>query len=164
VRASAPDWRLERLSITHPDAALLVEEVQEEYVARYGGRDATPLDAAVFEPPSGAFYVGYLDGVPVATGAWRFRPDVTRLGSLRAAEVKRMYVSARARRLGLARRVLAHLEAQARAAGADTMILETGLPQPEAIALYTAAGYEPVEPFGHYAWSPENRCFARRLS
>jgi hypothetical protein len=43
------------------------------------------------------------------------------------------------------------------------MIMETGTAQPEAIALYQAAGYEPVEPFGHYQDSPRNRCFGRRL-
>ncbi len=31
--AGQSGWRIERLPITHPDAALLVEEVQEEYVA-----------------------------------------------------------------------------------------------------------------------------------
>ena len=55
--------------ITHPDAALLVEEVQEEYVVRYGGRDETPIDPTYFEEPAGAFFVGYLDDVPVVTGA-----------------------------------------------------------------------------------------------
>ncbi len=92
-------------------------------------------------------------------GAWRFRDDVSRLGSTRPAEVKRMYVAPSARRRGLARLMLAHLETTARAAGADVMILETGTAQPEAMALYVAAGYEPVEPFGHYAWSPRNRCY-----
>ena len=50
-----------------------------------------------------------------------------------------------------------------REAGADVMILETGTSQPEAMALYEAAGYASVEPFGHYAWSPRNRCYARAL-
>ena len=59
--------------------------------------------------------------------------------------------------------MLAHLERTAAEAGADTMILETGLAQPEAIALYTSAGYELVEKFGHYAWSPKSRCFGKRL-
>ncbi len=47
-------------------------------------------------------------------GGWRFRPDVDRLGSARAVEVKRMYVAPAARRGGLARLMLAHLEATAR--------------------------------------------------
>jgi GNAT superfamily N-acetyltransferase len=157
------DLRIEQLPITHPDAQLLVEEVQQEYVVRYGGRDRTPMIASELAPPAGAFYVGYRDGRPVTTGAWRFRDDVERLGSTRPAEVKRMYVAPPARRLGLARLMLAHLEATARAAGADVMILETGTAQPEAMALYEAAGYERVEPFGHYRDSPRNRCYGRRL-
>jgi GNAT superfamily N-acetyltransferase len=155
--------RFERVPLTHPDAARLVEEVQAEYVVRYGGRDDTPLDAAVFDAPRGAFWLGYLDDEPVATGAWRLRTDVTALGSTRAAEVKRMYVVATARRRGLARVMLTHLEETAREAGAEVMVLETGTAQPEAISLYASAGYEPVTGFGHYAWSPENRCFAKRL-
>ena len=40
------DLRIERVPITHPDAMLLVEAVQEEYVVRYGGRDESPIDPA----------------------------------------------------------------------------------------------------------------------
>jgi GNAT superfamily N-acetyltransferase len=157
------DLRIEQVPIDHPDAQLLIEGVQQEYVVRYGGRDDTPMDPGEFSPPAGAFYVGYRDDVPVMTGAWRFRDDVTLLGSPRPAEVKRMYVVQEARRGGLARLMLSHLEATARTAGADVMIMETGTAQPEAMALYQAAGYEPVEPFGHYKWSPHNRCYGRRL-
>jgi GNAT superfamily N-acetyltransferase len=155
--------RIEQVPVTHPDAQLLIEAVQREYVVRYGGRDRTPLQPGELEPPTGAFSVGYRDGRPVMTGAWRFRDDVTRLGSSRPAEVKRMFVDRSARRQGLARLMLAHLEAMARTAGADVMIMETGTAQPEAMALYQAAGYELVEPFGHYQDSPRNRCFGRRL-
>ena len=105
----------------------------------------------------------YRDDVPVAMGGWRFRPDVSRLGSERAAEVKRMYVAPAGRRSGLARLVLAHLEATARTAGADVMILETGTAQPEAMALYEASGYRPIEPFGYYRDEPLNRCYGRVL-
>ena len=161
---SLTDLRIERLPITHPDAQLLIEAVQQEYVERYGGRDRTPMHAGELEPPAGAFFVGYRDDRPVTTGAWRFRDDVSRLGSVRPAEVKRMYVDRSARRQGLARLMLAHLEDTARTAGADVMIMETGTAQPEAMALYEAAGYQIVEPFGHYAWSPRNRCYGRILA
>lgn len=157
------ELRIERVPVTHPHARLLVEEVQQEYVARYGNRDVTPMRADELSPPLGAFFVGYREGLPVATGAWRFREDVVRLGSRRPAEVKRMYVAASARRLGLARLMLAHLEDSAREAGAEVMILETGTAQPEAMGLYVAAGYQPIEPFGHYRDSPHNRCYGRRL-
>lgn len=157
------ELRIEQVPVTHPDAQLLVEAVQQEYVARYGGRDRTPMHPGELEPPSGAFFVGYRADRPVMTGAWRFRDDVRRLGSSRPAEVKRMYVAPGARRQGLARLMLAHLEAAARAAGADVMIMETGTAQPEAMALYEAAGYQLVEPFGHYRDAPRNRCFGRVL-
>ena len=156
-------WRIEALPITHPDAALLVEEVQGEYVARYGGRDETPIDPTYFDHPDGAFFLGYLDGRPVATGAWRRRPDVVVEGGSIAAEIKRMYVVPWARGLGLARAMLAHLEHTARAAGADVMVLETGIRQPEAIALYESSGYLPIPGFGYYKDAPLSRCLARSL-
>jgi GNAT superfamily N-acetyltransferase len=152
-----------RVSLSHEHAQRLVAEVQAEYVVRYGGADNTPVDAEEFEPPRGAFYVGYRDGEPVATGAWRRRDDVEALGSMHCAEIKRMYVVPRARGIGAARRMLAHLEETAAAAGAQVVVLETGTAQPEAMALYESSGYTPIAGFGHYAWSPQNRCHAKRL-
>ena len=160
-------WRIERRPITHPDAALLVEEVQAEYVVRYGGPDETPLDPLMFEPPQGSFFVGYLthDGArrPVATGAWRWHEDIEVFGTRRTAEVKRMYVVPTARGRGLARAVLAHLERSAGAAGAEAIVLETGQAQPEAMALYESSGYTPIPPFGIYKDSPLNRCYGKPL-
>jgi ribosomal protein S18 acetylase RimI-like enzyme len=155
--------QIRRVAFTHADAQLLVAEVQAEYVARYGGPDNTPMDPTVFDEPAGAFFVGYLDDVPVAMGGWRMRPDVVRLQGRQTVEIKRMYVAPRGRRRGLARVVLAHLEQTARNSGADVIVLETGIAQPEAIALYESSGYEPVEKFGHYAWSPKSRCYGKRL-
>lgn len=156
--------RITRVAITDPDARRLIEAVQQEYVVRYGGRDATPVDPAEFEPPRGSFFVGYVDGEPVASGAWRARSDVTALGGRVAAEIKRMYVTPTARRAGHASAMLRHLEDAAALAGADVMILETGTAQPEAMALYEVRGYVPIPSFGHYRDSPENRCYGRLLS
>ncbi len=156
-------WYIERCSITDADAARLVEEVQTEYVARYGSRDATPLRHDYFQPPWGAFFVGRYAGEAVATGAWRRREDVEALGSTATAEIKRMYVAPSSRGIGLARAMLAHLEITAYQAGAEVMILETGTAQPEALALYASTGYEPIPGFGYYRDSPLNRCLARAL-
>ena len=154
---------IRRLPFQHGDVQQLVTEVQAEYVARYGGPDEAPIDPAMFDAPTGAFFVGYLDEVPLAMGGWRMRADVLRLGGGSSAEIKRMYVAPAGRRRGLARAVLARLEDTARVAGVAVMILETGIEQPEAIALYESSGYEPVEKFGHYAWSPKSRCYGKRL-
>jgi GNAT superfamily N-acetyltransferase len=116
----------------------------------------------MFEPPEGSFFVGYLDGRPVATGAWR-RSRVEALGTAATAEVKRMYVAPTARGRGLARSMLALLEASAADAGAEALVLETGTRQPEAMALYESSGYEPVPGFGLYKDEPLSRYYGKRL-
>jgi GNAT superfamily N-acetyltransferase len=68
---------------------------------------------------------------------------------------------ARGGRLG--DRLLAEVEQRARALGARRVKLETGLAQPEAMAVYERHGYYPIEPFGDYADSPLSRCYAREL-
>jgi len=157
------DLRIERAPITHPDAQSLIEAVQAEYVARYGGQDESPIDACDFEDPLGQFFVGYLDGAPVATGAWR-RSPVRALGADVTVEVKRMYVVPAAQRRGVARRMLAHLETTAAAAGVEAVLLETGMKQPEAIAFYLSSGYQPIPGFGYYSGSELSRCFGRRIT
>jgi GNAT superfamily N-acetyltransferase len=160
---TAPGLDLRRVPIGDPEARALIELVQEEYVVRYGGRDESPIDHTEFVAPRGAFFVGHLDGVPVVSGAWRRRSDVEVAGTTNTAEIKRMYVVPAARGLGLARRMLAHLEATACGAGVEAMVLETGLRQPEAIALYESSGYVTIASFGHYRDSDLNRCFGKPL-
>lgn len=151
--------------LTHPDAARLVEEVQQEYVVRYGGRDDTPMDGTEFGPGNGAFYVGYCGDEPVVSGGWRWLSPPVGMPwpADRCAEIKRMYVVPPARGLGHARRMLAHLEADAAAHAAQAVVLETGLGQPEAIGLYTSSGYQPVPKYGHYACAAGSRCYGKPL-
>ncbi|SFR12863.1 Acetyltransferase (GNAT) family protein [Lentzea waywayandensis] len=136
----------------------MIADLQQVYVERYGDVDVTPVDPAQFAAPLGYFVIGYLDGVPVACGGWRVNDELDG-----AAEIKRMYVVDSARGKGLSRLVLAHLETTAREAGLRRMVLETGLRQPEAIALYTSSGYERIDNFGVYRDHPESRCFGKSL-
>lgn len=154
---------IRRVGFGHPDALRLVDEVQAVYVERYGGPDDTPLEPAMFEPPTGSFFVGYVDGAAIATGAWRRRDDLEVLGTRASAEIKRMYVADGHRGAGHARRMLAHLEETAARAGAEALVLETGIRQPEAIALYVSSGYVEIDKFGYYADSPISRCFGKAL-
>jgi GNAT superfamily N-acetyltransferase len=155
--------QIERARLTDRDAAALVAQVQAEYTMLYGGPDDSLAADEVFEPPTAAFFVGYVDGEPVAMAGWRLRFDVPAFGRDRSAEVKRMFVVPAARRRGHARSMLHHLEATARSAGAEVMVLETGTMQPEAIALYEVEGYRRIDDFGYYSWSPLSRCFGKRL-
>ncbi|MDX3574572.1 GNAT family N-acetyltransferase [Streptomyces sp. ID05-47C] len=157
---------IRRVPFDHPDAVKLNDEVQAEYHERYGdGGDATVLEPADFDPPRGVYLIAYdeLDR-PVATGGWRSQDENGEGNQDGDAELKRMFVVKQARGRGLARRMLAELETDARAAGRLRMVLETGTEQPEAIALYTSSGYEPCTKFGYYRFHDESRCFAKPLS
>jgi GNAT superfamily N-acetyltransferase len=154
--ATPVDLTLRELPYDHPVVTLLIEEVQQEYVVRYGDRDATPVEPSEFAPPRGTFVVAEVDGVPIGCAGLRsLEHDVV--------EIKRMFVRSPLRRKGYARQLLTELEGRARANGFRRIVLETGLAQPEALALYPSAGYEPVEPFGHYAGDPLSRCFGKGL-
>lgn len=154
------------VSFGHPDAVKLNDRVQLEYAERYGdGGDVTLLDPDMFTPPRGLYLIAYDEnGTALATGGWRAQE---RNGAGYAdgdAEIKRMYVTPEARGLGLARRLLAALEADAAAAGRTRMVLETGTKQPEAIALYESSGYTPCAKFGEYRHEPLSRCYAKPLT
>lgn len=145
------------VDIEDPAAARLMRELQNYYLDIYGGEDATPYDTDEFRPPHGQFLVAFVDGAAVACGGWRWHepPDLV--------EVKRMYVVPAMRRRGLARRMLTELERDAAAAGASRVVLMTGTAQPEALAIYGAAGYRAVGPFGLYAGYPDARHLGRSL-
>ncbi|HYO18166.1 MAG TPA: GNAT family N-acetyltransferase [Dermatophilaceae bacterium] len=142
----------------HPDVVALTAEVQAHYRELYGGPgDQSRVEVADFEAPTGHFLVGYVEGVPVAMGGWRRLGVRPGLPSPNTAEIKRMYVAPPARQQGLSREVLAELEASARAAGIDWLVLETGQPQTSAVGLYRSSGYVEVDgtPYGHYLGEPD---------
>jgi ribosomal protein S18 acetylase RimI-like enzyme len=58
-----------------------------------------------------------------------------------------MYVSPAARGRGLGRQLVDALELDARRRGMTEVILETGVRNHAAIALYTGRGYIPVKPY-----------------
>ncbi|MEH0938850.1 GNAT family N-acetyltransferase [Micromonospora psammae] len=145
------------LPFDSPVAQSLIRAALADLGQRYGGSgDETPVDAAEFTPPHGVFLVAHLDGEPVGCGGWRSHGDDT-------AELKRMYTVPAARGRGVARAVLAAVEESARYHGRKRIILECGDKQPEAIAMYTAAGYERIPNFGFYADAPGCLSFGRPL-
>jgi len=123
-----------------PLAAPLLAELAVEYSTRY----ERPLDEQIhtltthpadeFAGPDGTLLVLVEDDEPVAGGAFR-RYDAT------TAELKRIWTSKKHRRRGLGRPVLEELEAEAARRGYARIYLTTGWRQPEAVALYLAAGY-----------------------
>jgi GNAT superfamily N-acetyltransferase len=78
-------------------------------------------------------------------------------------EIKRLYMDPAARGRGYSRTLMTEAEQVAGRAGFRALQLETGLRQPEAMALYRRLGYEQIEPYGHYRDSPESVCFRKTL-
>lgn len=122
----------------------LLEDLAVEYSTRYGSSVKRMLDwlrgnpADEFAPPHGCLLIGVVDGQPVTGGAFR------RFGVVEGdetAELKRIWTDSRYRQRGYGRMLLAELESRIRALGYRRVYLTTGDRQPEAEALYTAAGY-----------------------
>jgi putative acetyltransferase len=139
-------------------AGTLIAALNGELSGRYpeAGANHFRLDPDEVAEGRGAFLVAYARGEPVGCGAIRRLEDG-------AAEIKRMYVAPAQRGQGIARLLLAHLEATARALGARRVLLETGVRQPEAIALYTRAGFTRIPAFGEYLDSALSVCMAKDL-
>ena len=137
-----------------PVTAPLLAGLAAEYLERYGASDemATTTETE-FDPPGGGFLVLLEGGETLAGGGIRRWSPGT-------CEVKRMWTAPGHRRRGLAATLLRALEQLARDRGYARVILETGPAQPEALALYTAAGYERIPVYGRY---PSALAFERQL-
>jgi DNA-binding MarR family transcriptional regulator/GNAT superfamily N-acetyltransferase len=141
----------------HPHARHCLRAYFAELSRRFdGGFDpaiSIPAGEEDLTPPAGILLVAMLHGGPVGCGALRYHGDAP-------AEVKRMWVSPAVRGLGLGRRLLAELEAEAVARGVRILRLETNRALTEAIGLYRSAGYREVsafnnEPYAHH-WFEKN--------
>jgi GNAT superfamily N-acetyltransferase len=147
-----------------PIAQSLVAAMVVDIEGRYAGEGEAEdpeaewaMGADEVMSPRGVFLVAYLDGQPVGCGAVRPLPAA---GS-DAGEIKRMYTTPSARRRGVSRAVLARLESEAVALGYRRLQLETGLRQPEAMALYETSGYHRIPNYGMYATGELSACFAK---
>lgn len=149
-------FTLERVPYDSPLAQQLIDELQEEYVLRYGGPDETPVDPGEFAAPLGSFLLVHRDSELVGCAGMRARSGSD-------VEVKRMFVRRPFRGRGYARAMLTLVEEEARSLGYSRVLMETGLAQPEAIGLYESSGYERIPGFGHYRNEPQNRCYAKTL-
>lgn len=142
-----------------PEAAELISALSAELAQRYdymedGSGGFKPEDAL---GPRGAFVIGRMRGNPVACGAIRpLEGDV--------AELKRVFVKVDFRGRGYSKAIVNELEQQARVRGYKVMRLETGVRQPEAIALYESLGYHRIPNYGEYRDSGLSVCFDKKLA
>jgi|SRR5262249_32912421 len=148
-----------RAELTAQVSRDLIASLNAELSALYPepGANHFQLDPEETADGRGTFLVVYRGETPVGCGALRLLDAET-------AELKRMYVSRPARGKGLGRRILAALEAEARALGVRRLVLETGVRQAAALALYRSTGFHPISLFGEYCLSPETSvCLGKDL-
>ena len=100
--------------------------------------------------------VCYLNDVPVGCGAFREIDAKT-------VEIKRMFVSPDYRGKGIASAILKELELWASELNYTQTILETGINQPEAIALYKKSNYEIISNYGQYVGVETSVCMKKVL-
>ncbi|WP_242538238.1 MULTISPECIES: GNAT family N-acetyltransferase [Streptomyces] len=147
------------VSYDSPAARELTRALHAEQVGLYGRADAPEAARpADFTPPRGAFLVVTgPDGTALACGGWRTAAQAT-------AEIKRMYVTPAARGHGLGRQILAALEGDARRRGMTQVILETGVANAAALALYTSRGYTPIASYVAHRDPHINRALRKSLA
>ena len=100
------------------------------------------------------------DGTPIGHAALRRLP----VGDVVEWELKRLVALPAARGRGVGTLLIAAVEADAVARGAERIVLQTGNRQPEAVALYEKLGYHPIPAYPPYAGAlPEGLYFARAV-
>jgi GNAT superfamily N-acetyltransferase len=141
-------------------ARSLIPKLNAELSAVYPepGANHFGLSPAEVAPGQGTFLVAYRGDRPVGCGAVRLIDPVT-------AELKRMYVEPKGRGEGIGRALVEALESEARQLGAKRLVLETGIRQVAAVALYERCGFAAIPLYGEYCLSPETSlCLGKTLA
>jgi putative acetyltransferase len=149
-------FSLQRTTGSDPRLAPLIALLDADLRSRYGATQAlyAPLNHVKDDAPF--VLAADADGSAIACGSFRPYDDS-------AVELKRMFTAPVARRRGVAKALIAELEAWARERGFTAAILETGTQQSEAIALYQHCGYAEIPAFPPYVGMPVSVCMRKAL-
>jgi putative acetyltransferase len=139
---------LERAPTPTPEIVALLDALNRALDVGYAPDQKHALSVDQLFQPNIRFFIARIDGAAVACGGIGLYDGY--------AELKRMYAKPEARGKGVAKSVLARLEAEAREAGLTLVRIETGNLQVEAIRFYEREGYVKCAAFGLYAAMPAN--------
>ena len=147
VRAELPD---------QPEIHELLKQLDAYQTSLYPPESNHLLGIGALLHPSVRFFVARQDGKARGCGAVKLEEGGT-------AEVKRMYVDPASRGLGIGKSLMRAIEETALRESVQTLRLETGIHQPEAIGLYIASGFREVPAFPPYRPDPLSRFFAKEF-
>ena len=100
--------------------------------------------------------IAYENDTPIGCGAIKEYSSDT-------MEVKRMFVDKKSQGKGTASKILKELEFWTKELGYKKCILETGIKQTRAIALYKRNNFEIIENYGQYKHIKDSVCFQKNL-
>ncbi|MCB0532804.1 MAG: GNAT family N-acetyltransferase [Lewinellaceae bacterium] len=147
--------RLVRTDSGNPDFIALVKLLDAELAIRDGDDHAFYDQFNKIDMIKNAVVV-YENDRAIACGALKaFQPG--------AMEIKRMYTLPDHRGKGVASAILAELEHWTADLSYEKCVLETGINQPEAIALYKKSGYRQIPNYGQYTGVETSLCFEKRV-
>ena len=148
--------RIVRTDATNTDFINLVALLDKELASRDGDENA--------------FYAQF-NGINVLKQCILYYDDDIAVGCAAlkpfddySMEIKRMYVAIDFRGKGIASLLLAALEKWAKDLGYTSCVLETGLRQPEAVALYIKNKYQRIPKYPPYIKMTNSVCFRKSLT
>jgi putative acetyltransferase len=134
---------IEQVDPRIPEVTAMIRELDRYMGGLYPAESNHLMDIDALVQSDVRFFGAQVNGAYRACGA-------IKLYGQDYAEVKRVYVMPTTRGLGLGRRIVATLEETARREGFALLRLETGISQPEALALFEACGFQRRPAFGDY--------------
>ncbi|MEU6911966.1 bifunctional helix-turn-helix transcriptional regulator/GNAT family N-acetyltransferase [Streptomyces olindensis] len=140
-----------------PDARACLDAYAADLDARFpeGFDKADLVRPEQVSGEAGAFFVAYEEGRPVGCGALRrLEPGM--------GEIRHVWVHPDARRLGLARRLLAAIEQESLRRGWYVVRLDTHAVLTEARAMYRACGYREIPAYTDHVYG--QHWFEKRLA
>lgn len=147
--------KLKRTNSDDPHFQALIIDLDKDLWERYPD---VQEDYDVLDKVKGisTVVIAYAGDVPVGCACFRqFDPG--------AVEIKRMFVYATHRGQGIAYKILQELETWAKDLGFSRAVLETGIRQPEAIALYQRSGFNFMEKYPPYEQMENSVCMQKPL-
>ena len=148
------DITIIRADPRQPENTALIELLDDYMLALYPAESTHRLDLATLASDTACFYSALLDTTVGGCGGILLTSGY--------AEIKRIFVSPQSRGLGVGRRLLMTLETEAKSLGFKLLRLETGIYQPEALALFKTMGFATCPSFGDYPDDDPNSIFMEK--
>lgn len=144
-----------RTTSDNPDFQNLTSELDDELCRIY---NTNKEDYEEYNRITGlpTVVLAYENNVAISCGCFK-QFDTHRI------ELKRMFVKPEFRGKGIASVMVDELEKWGKELGYETMILETGKGQPDAIALYRKLGYTDIPHFGEFPEESRSVCLGKMI-